>query len=154
MKHLFLILLTIVAVKANALVASEEQVIGLCGSLSFDSNKQACLKVVTGNEFDTEALDLCKGISFDSNKIECLTVIANKGYSPAVVGLCKQSSFDSNKISCLKSAQTFPLYPDDDQSCSMRQVKRDVRDALKALRRGDSYSAERILQDVLNDLSR
>lgn len=153
MKHLFLILLTIMAVKANAFVASEDDVIGVCGAMAFDSNKQACLKVVSGNEFDDEALSLCKSLGFDSSKIECLKVIVNKGYSPAVVRLCKQSTFDSNKVSCLQSAQTVPLYPDDGHSCSMRQVKRDVRDALKAIRQGDSYSAERILQDLLRDLS-
>ena len=75
----------------------------VCGGASFDNEKTGCLRAAGGKYFQAEAVSVCSTMSFGSNRAACLNATAGKMYLPAEISGCASSSFDNEKIGCFNS---------------------------------------------------
>ncbi len=144
MKKIFFILSSLIALNSQAYVSDCTSV---CQKMTFDSDKMACLRIISGNFYGSESVcDTCNAMTFDSYKKECLKATANKFYSETALSLCSNMTFDSSKVDCLK--QSGSVYnPNPQPVCD---VNRLIRQAEGAIRNLDGYNYNAVRNTLMN----
>jgi len=128
----------------------------LCQGLSFPSEKQSCLELISGFKYlDKNAVSICESQSFTSQKIECLGVIKDKKYTQTLVNTCKEMSFPSQIISCLKktgNAYTAPAVISQ-KPYGKAEMRRELTRALTEMEKGQIGEVRRIILQALEYLN-
>lgn len=149
MNKLLLVLSLLVSCSAFAVQPSE-----VCMSMSFDSGKNKCIKIINQGYISSGAADVCLRQSFDSGKIDCLSASLNKEYSNSELRLCNSQSFDSGTTKCMQNAGRFVGRDDDsDHDYDRGKMRRIVRLARQAQRHLDNRNWSRVY-DVLDQIIR
>lgn len=126
----------------------------VCRSMTFDSDKKECLRIIRQGYFHPLATGVCYEMTFDSDKKACLKIIANKEFVSEDVKICEEMTFDSDIKECLQSVGR-PHRPEPTPVCpSYRSISSSTSLALRSLRRGEYLRAERIIEELNYDLRR
>jgi hypothetical protein len=126
----------------------------ICESLSFDSERRECLRVVQGfRHFDGPATEVCREFSFSRDKLACLRNIGDKVYEPGALRICRRENLTSRRLQCL-AENGRPFYdPFPPGSClDSRELERELDRALIRLEDGDVGRTRIIIRRLLSRL--
>ena len=56
--------------------------LSVCTSMSWASNKNTCMKMITNKVYDSRATDLCMDLTWDDEQIECMKGAYSEPYNP------------------------------------------------------------------------
>lgn len=124
----------------------------VCRGLTFHDRINECLRVVRDAEhFDKGAVEVCGGLTFHDRITSCLRAIRDRYYTPTAVATCRGLTFHDRIIECFESSGRRRA---SGESFDKAFVSANVREALRALRDGETRRAERLLETVLEGLGR
>ncbi len=120
-----------------------------CASAAFDSDRQACMRVVSAAYyFDAAAVAVCRQVNFSGEMPGCIGAIADKTFLRAETEQCGRESFGSNIIACFQRSGRSTERGRDDDAYVRRQLWR-----LRSLMRDGRYrEAERELDELIDSL--
>jgi hypothetical protein len=126
----------------------------ICESLSFDTERRECLRVVQGfRHFDGPATEICREFSFSRDKLACLRNIGGKVYESGALRICRRETLTSRRLQCLaENGRPFhdPFPPG---SClDSRELERELDRALIRLEDGDVGRTRIIISRLLSRL--
>ena len=128
----------------------KNEVAAICQSLPFETDKDQCFaNLRTANYFDIDAVSICKTFSFTDDKIRCISTIKDKYYEPYETRFCANKNFTDERMTCLATnGKPFT----GGGSVDAARVRAYVNSALSDLRSGNTFSAQRTLEDLLREL--
>lgn len=120
-----------------------------CAEADFDSDRQACMRVVgAAYYFQAAAVTVCRQVNFSGEMPGCIAAIADKTFLRAETELCGRESFGSGIIACFQRSGRSTGRGRDDDAYVRRQLWR-----LRSLMRDGRYrDVERELDELIDAL--
>jgi len=143
-----------------------DEAYNVCANMTFGSDVNACMDVVRGRYFQSDALRTCAQNTFASDQIACMKKIADNEYDPAAVSVCQGLTFASDKLSCMDSIANLAFdraalrvcagmtFSSDILGCLRRSGYQPRRHDRHVDRNRNSTTTEQIILDALDQVLR